>query len=212
MTVRGGDEAVIAPFTVLATKTCGPSVSPGATVQVHAPIAFAVVVQTGVVPPSAKTETGAFGPAVPLTSGLESVSTAFWVGEVMTGATAVVLVSDKFAGVVTPATEAATWYGPLLVLLAVAVALTSPLAPVVNVPLMTADAPLEGGANVTVALGTGFPSASVTRTTRGAPNAEFTTVDCGVPLTTEMLAGAPALFVSANVACVTTPTTDAVTL
>jgi hypothetical protein len=85
------------------------------------------------------------------------------------------LVSEKFAGVVTPTTDALTVYGPPAVAFAVnTVEVAMPLAlvvavfaPLAKVPL----APLPGAAKVTVTPLTGLLPASVTDTTRGAAKA-----------------------------------------
>ena len=79
----------------------------------------------------------------------------------MTGATAALLVSEKAAGVVTPATEAVTWKVPG-VPLAVAVMFTRPVESVVSAPVKDADAPLAGAVKTSVALGTGLPSGIAT--------------------------------------------------
>jgi hypothetical protein len=95
--------------------------------------------------------------------------------------------------------------------LAVAVTLACPEASVVAEVLIAAEAPEAGGANVTAALGTTLPSASLTTTRSGAVKAVPTVVDCGVPLTTAIDAGAPAVLVSENDAGVPTPATVALT-
>jgi hypothetical protein len=85
-----------------------------------------------------------------------------------------VFVSEKLAGVATPATDAVTAYGPV-VLLAVNVAdvatpealVTAVFTPPAKVPL----APLPGAANVTVTPLTGLFAASFTVATNGAANA-----------------------------------------
>ena len=110
------------------------------------------------------------------------------------------LVSEKFAGVVTPATVAATVYGPPAVALAVKVAeVATPLALVVavftppaNVPL----APLVGGVNVTTTPLTGLFPASFTVACSCVANAVLTVALCGVPAVAVMLAGAPARLVN----------------
>ena len=110
------------------------------------------------------------------------------------------MVNEKFAGVVTPATVAATVYGPPAVALAVKVAeVATPLALVVavftppaNVPL----APLVGGVNVTTTPLTGLFPASFTVACSCVANAVLTVALCGVPAVAVMLAGAPARLVN----------------
>src|SRR5260370_8170524 len=85
------------------------------------------------------------------------------------------LVSEKLAGVTTPATDAVTLYGPPAVAFAVNTAeVATPLAfvvavftPPANVPL----APLAGALNVTATPTTGLPPPSFTVATTAAPNA-----------------------------------------
>jgi hypothetical protein len=80
---------------------------------------------------------------------------------------------------------------------------------VANVPL----APVAGAANVTDAPLIGFESASNTVTATGVVNAVLTVVLCGVvPVTTVIVAGAPAKFVRLKLAGVVTPATVAVTV
>jgi hypothetical protein len=77
--------------------------------------------------------------------------------------------------------------------------------------LSVADGPELGAVNVTVTLGTGLPSASVTSATSELPNAVPTVVLCGLPLLTAMFAAVPAVFVSENEAGAATPETSALT-
>ena len=119
--------------------------------------------------------------------------------EMLAGVPAV-LVSEKFAGAATPAVAAAIVYGPPAVAFAVAVTCVWPAALVTAGAESTADAPAPGGVKVTVRPATGFPNASRTTTMRGAPKAALAAADCGVPLTTETDAGAPAVFVNTKVA------------
>ncbi len=114
-----------------------------------------------------------------------------------------VFVSEKLAGVETPATEAVTTYVPAT-MFAFAVTLVSPLESVAAAAPSEAEAPLPGGANVTVTAGTGFPKESVTRTT-SALKEVFTVVVCGEPETTAMEEAVAAVFVRENVTGVATP-------
>src|SRR5712664_2721110 len=126
------------------------------------------------------------------------------------------LVSEKFAGVATPVTDADTLYGPPAVLLAVNVAavatpcvfVVAVFIPPANVPL----APLAGAAKVTVAPLTGLFPESFTVAWSRVANAVPTVALCGVPAVTVMLAGAPARLVKEKLAGVAAPDTDAVTL
>ncbi len=122
-----------------------------------------------------------------------------------------VLVSAKVAPVATPATVAVTLYVPVVVF-AVAVTCVWPEALVAAAAVVEADAPEAGAVYVTVAPGMLLPYWSFTTTTSGAAKAPATTWLCGVPLTTAMLAAAPAVLVSAKVTPVPTPVTVAVTL
>ena len=81
-------------------------------------------------------------------------------------------------------------------------------APPAKLPL----APLLGGVNVTVTPLTGFPLASVTVATSGAPKAVSSFVLCGVPLVAVILAGGPGVFVNEKLAVPVIPTTLAVTV
>jgi hypothetical protein len=65
-------------------------------------------------------------------------------------------------------------------------------------PVISAVAPLEGGANVTCAPGAGLPYWSVTSATSGANDAPTVTV-CGEPDETATFFATSARFVSANV-------------
>jgi hypothetical protein len=110
------------------------------------------------------------------------------------------LVSEKFAGVATPATDAVTVYGPPAVAFALNAAdVATPLAfvvavftPPTNVPL----APLPGAVNVTTTPLTGLFPASVTVATNGAPNAVLIVALCPDPLVTTTLAAGPAVLVN----------------
>src|SRR5947207_3268804 len=94
---------------------------------------------------------------------------------VMLAAAAAVFVSEKSAGVATPATLAVTVYGPPATVLAVKVAdVATPLPLVVAVftpPAKLPLAPVADAVNVTVTLATGLPPASFTVATSGAANA-----------------------------------------
>jgi hypothetical protein len=65
---------------------------------------------------------------------------------------------------------------------------------------------------VTVTPLTGLLPESRTVALSGFANAVLTAADCGVPLVADIEAGAPATLVSAKVAGVETPGTEAVTL
>ena len=58
-------------------------------------------------------------------------------------------------------------------------------------PENVALAPLEGALNVTVTPVTGLPDESATSACSGLPKLVPTVVDCGVPLTAEIVAGIP---------------------
>jgi hypothetical protein len=126
-----------------------------------------------------------------------------------------VFVSEKLAEV-EPVALATTLYGPPAVAFAVNVAeVATPLAfvvavftPPANVPL----APLVGAVNVTNTPLTGLFPASVTVATKGAANAVLIAVLCPDPLVATTLAAGPTLFVSAKLAGVATPETEAATL
>src|SRR5258706_354350 len=77
---------------------------------------------------------------------------------------AVVLVSEKFAGVATPLAVAVTVYEPVVALAVNAGAVATPLALVVTVglPANVPEAPAPGAANVTLTPGTGLEAASRT--------------------------------------------------
>jgi hypothetical protein len=81
-------------------------------------------------------------------------------------------------------------------------------APPAKLPL----APVLGGVNVTVTPFTGFPLASVTVATSGAPNAVSSFALCVVPLVAVILDGDPGVFVSEKFAAPVIPTTLAVTV
>jgi hypothetical protein len=78
-------------------------------------------------------------------------------------------------------------------------------------PLSAEDAPDPGGVKFTVAFETTLPLASLTTTRSGAEKAVPTVVVWGLPLTTAIDAGAPAVFVSEKDAGVPTPATVALT-
>jgi hypothetical protein len=79
-------------------------------------------------------------------------------------------------------------------------------------PLSVADAPDPGGVKVTVTPGTTLPLASLTTTRSGEAKAVPTVLDCGLPLTTAIEAGAPAVFVSEKEAGAPTPAAVAFTV
>jgi hypothetical protein len=118
------------------------------------------------------------------------------------GVTVAVLVSEKLAGVVIPATEAVTVYGPPTVPLAVnvlAVATPAPLvvAVVVTVPLANVPlAPVPGAVNTTLTPDSRFPPLSFTAAASSVPNAVLIVALCGVPAVAVTLAGVPVVFVS----------------
>jgi hypothetical protein len=85
---------------------------------------------------------------------------------------------------------------------------TAVFTPPANVPL----APLPGAANVTVTPPTGLPPESRTVATKGAANAVLIGALCGVPLVAVIEAEVPAVLVSAKLAGVATPDTEAVTV
>jgi hypothetical protein len=116
-----------------------------------------------------------------------------------------VLVRLKEAGVDTPAAAALMVYTPAVVpaiALTVARPFTSVLA---GEPVTVAEAPLAGGVNVTLTPETGFPLASLTSATSGLANDAPTVALWLLPPLTTMVVGAPATFVSANVADVALP-------
>src|SRR5258707_13413360 len=106
------------------------------------------------------------------------------------------LVSEKFAGVETPVTEAVTLYGPPTVPLAVKTAavatpcalVTAVLTPPANVPL----APLVGAVKGTVTPLTGPLKESFTVGCSCVANAVLTVALCGVPAVALMFDGLPA--------------------
>ena len=90
----------------------------------------------------------------------------------------------------------------------------TPLALVIAVvapPARVALAPVPGAVNVTVTPLTGLPPASFTVACNGFAKAAPSSVLCELPAVAVMLAGAPAVFVSAKLAGVATPATAAVT-
>ena len=134
----------------------------------------------------------------------------------MLAAAPVRLVSEKLAGVETPETDAVTVYGPPAVVFAVKIgAVATPDAFVVAVftpPAKVPLAPLVGAANVTVTPLTGLLKASFTVACSWVAKAVLTVALCGVPAVAVILAAAPARLVSAKLAGVEMPVTDAVTL
>lgn len=124
-----------------------------------------------------------------------------------------VFVRVNNAGVPTPLTVAGSWYVPAIKFatntfaVAIPPAFVTAVLPPANVPL----GPDEGGVNVTVTAGTTLLNASLTITWRFVGNAVAICVLCGVPAVAVTEAGAPGLFVKANVAGVPTPETVAVT-
>jgi hypothetical protein len=124
------------------------------------------------------------------------------VAVMLAGAAAARLVSEKFAGVATPATDAVTVYAPPTMLLAVNVVavatpcalLTAVFAPPANVPL----APLAGAVNVTVTPLTGLLKASFTVACIAVANAVLTVVLCGVPAVAVMVCAVPPLPLAAR--------------
>src|SRR5215471_21168785 len=124
-------------------------------------------------------------------------------------------VSEKFAGIATPATVAVTVYDPAVELAVNVAEVATPLAfvvavltPPANVPL----APLAGALNVTVTPLTELLPASFTVATSGAANAVPIVALCGVPLVATIEAAVPGLFVSEKFAGTATPATVAVTV
>src|SRR3984893_12317875 len=96
-----------------------------------------------------------------------------------------------------------------MVELAVALTEVWPCALVCAADVRVALAPVAGALNVTVWLGTGLPWASFTTTSNALPKAALICALCGVPLTTAIDAGTPAVLVRAKVAGVATPATGA---
>src|SRR6266849_5016960 len=124
------------------------------------------------------------------------------------------LVSEKLAGVATPATDAVTLYGPPAVAFAVnVVEVATPLALVVAVftpPAKVPLTPLVGAVNVTNTPFTGLFPASFTVACSCVANAVLIAALCGVPAVAVMLAGAPSRLVNekfADVAPVALATT-----
>jgi hypothetical protein len=94
----------------------------------------------------------------------------------------------------------------------VAIPEASVLTVTVAKPPNVARAPVDGAVNVTAIPDSGFAAASVTFAWSALPNDVATVVFCGVPENAMTEFGAPAAFVKLNVAVLTTPETDAVTL
>ncbi len=80
--------------------------------------------------------------------------------------------------------------------------------PLINVPL----APVAGAVNVTRTPLAGFAPPSNTVAVMGAAKDVLIAALCGVPLLAAIVAGGPAMFISAKVAGVVTPATEAVTV
>jgi len=126
-----------------------------------------------------------------------------------------VLVREKLAGVLTPATAAVTVYPPEFELAVNIGEVATPDALVVAVftpPPNAPLAPLEGAVNVTVSPLIPLPPASLTVADRRAAKAELTTVLWGVPLVAVMVEGDPAVLVSEKFAGTSKPGTVAVTV
>jgi hypothetical protein len=120
-------------------------------------------------------------------------------------------VSENAVDAATPTAVPVTAYAPAT-LSAEAVVVARPLLSVRTVVVaMTAEAPLDGGANVTDTPDTPLPFESWTRATSGDANDVPTVAVCGLPLDTMMVAAGPGVFVSANEAEVPTPLTSAPT-
>jgi hypothetical protein len=105
-------------------------------------------------------------------------------------------VSEKFAGVATPATAAVTVYGPPAVAFAVNEAAATPDAFVATVIvavllLKTPDAPDPGAVNVTFTPATGLLPASRTVACKAVANAVLIAALCGVPAVAVIVAGGP---------------------
>jgi hypothetical protein len=96
--------------------------------------------------------------------------------------------------------------------LAVAVTEAKPFASVVAVvALSVAEAPLDGGAKVTVTPLTALPCASVTVAASAAPKAVLTCVLCEAPPVATIAAADPAVFVRLKTPCCDAPRTVALT-
>ncbi len=107
-----------------------------------------------------------------------------------------VFVSEKFAEVATPATDAVTVKGPPAVAFAVNGADATPDAFVATVMvavllLNTPDAPAPGAVNVTFTPLTGLPSESLTVACSWVANAVPTVALCGVPAVAAMVVAVP---------------------
>jgi hypothetical protein len=102
---------------------------------------------------------------------------------------------------------AVTLYDPTLPLAVNAGDTACPSAPVTTVAAPPNDplGPDAGALNVTLAPETGLPPASFTIATNGNANAVLICADCGLPLTTAMVAADPTLFVSEKIAPVAAP-------
>src|SRR5258706_29502 len=114
------------------------------------------------------------------------------------------LVSEKFAGVAAPDTDAVTLYGPPAVPLAVkVVAVATPCAFVVAVftpPANAPLAPLAGAIKVTVAPFTGLFPESFTVAWNGVANAVLIVALCGVPAVAAILIPVPPPVAGLNAA------------
>src|SRR5437879_79798 len=134
----------------------------------------------------------------------------------MLAAAPAVFVSEKSAGVATPATLAVTVYGPPATLLAVKVAdVATPLPLEIGRAscrerLQLAAVP--GAPHVSGTTATGLPAASFTEApSRAATPVRFVAL-CGAQVVAGWLAAARAVFVSEKFAGVATPATLAVTV
>ena len=112
----------------------------------------------------------------------------------------IVFVSVKLAEVAEPEEATTVYDGPACVFAVIAPDVATPDAFVVAVlrpPANVALGPVWAGAvNVTTALGTTLPPASVTVTTRGLAKAVETDALCPLPLVTAIFAAGPGLFVN----------------
>jgi hypothetical protein len=130
---------------------------------------------------------------------------------------AVMLVSEKLAGVLTPATDAVTVYPPGFPLAVNVAEVATPDALVVAVftlPANVPPAPLEGAVNVTVSPAIPLPPTSFTVAARCVAKAVLTGVLWGVPVVAVIEDGDPAVLVSAKFAAAdaSKPGTVAVTV
>jgi hypothetical protein len=124
-------------------------------------------------------------------------------------------VRRKLVGAPTPATEAVTVSDPATLLAVNTCEVAAPEALVTAVftpPAKVPLAPLKGAANDTVTPLKGLPPASLTVACKGLAKAVLVSALCGVPPLAVMDAGAPTVLVSAKLAVVASPDTDAVTV